>query len=200
MAKQAVDLEPDASSQHLHNGRDNPLPPANLHGTDVNHRPLPTDGEAQNATAIQCQTGSGYKTIHLGTRDMVFITIGSIVEDTAYGDGDTVPELTANKEGPAVGASWQLWENPAHKSTAFGRPGTFSRNVPASTWESATLTCKASPLMGKLKELSVNDPSSGNTVTGGVITFTDSAWLMSFTVNRQPHFPEQPKDVVVTWV
>jgi oleate hydratase len=73
-------------------------------------------------------------------------------------------------------------------------------NVPASTWESATLTCKASPLIEKIKELSVNDPSSGNTVTGGVITFTDSAWLMSFTVNRQPHFPDQSKDLVVIWV
>jgi oleate hydratase len=52
----------------------------------------------------------------------------------------------------------------------------------------------------KLKELSVNDPYSGRTVTGGVITFTDSNWVLSFTVNRQPHFPDQPKDVVVLWV
>jgi oleate hydratase len=161
---------------------------------------LDVSGEAQTATAIRCHTGGGDHTIRLGARDMVFITTGSIVEDTAYGDGDTVPELTVNKEDPAVGASWQLWENLARKSTAFGRPGKFSGNVPASTWESATLTCKASPLMEKLKELSVNDPSSGNTVTGGVITFTDSAWLMSFTVNRQPHFPDQSKDLVVIWV
>jgi oleate hydratase len=48
--------------------------------------------------------------------------------------------------------------------------------------------------------LSVNDPYSGKTVTGGVITFTDSSWLMSFTVNRQPHFPDQPSNVIVIWV
>ena len=53
-------------------------------------------------------------------------------------------------------------------------------------WESATLTCKPSPLIDKLKELAVNDPYSGKTVTGGVITFTDSNWVMSFTCNRQP--------------
>jgi MFS family permease len=54
--------------------------------------------------------------------------------------------------------------------------------------------------MDKLKELSVNDPYSGFTASGGVITFTDSAWLMSFTCNRQPHFPDQPDDVIVFWV
>jgi len=168
--------------------------------TIVTDLELDVSGETQTATAIMCHTDGGDTTIELGARDMVFVTTGSIVEDTAYGDGDTVPELKVNKQDLAVGSSWQLWENLARKSTVFGRPRKFSGNVPATTWESATLTCKASPLMEKLKELSVNDPSSGKTVTGGVITITDSAWLMSFTVNRQPHFPDQPDDVVVLWV
>jgi oleate hydratase len=47
--------------------------------------------------------------------------------------------------------------------------------------------------------LSVNDPYSGKTVTGGIITFTDSKWLLSVTCNRQPHFPDQPEDVLVLW-
>ncbi|MEJ5055506.1 oleate hydratase [Sphingobacterium sp. MYb382] len=33
-----------------------------------------------------------------------------------------------------------------------------------------------------------------------MITITDSNWLMSFTCNRQPHFPEQPDDILVLWV
>ena len=52
----------------------------------------------------------------------------------------------------------------------------------------------------ELKEYSVNDPYSGQTVTGGIITITDSNWLMSFTCNRQPHFPTQPDDILVLWV
>lgn len=56
------------------------------------------------------------------------------------------------------------------------------------------------PSSTKLKELSVNDPYSGKTVTGGIVTFTDSNWVLSFTSNRQPHFPTQPKDVLVIWV
>lgn len=48
--------------------------------------------------------------------------------------------------------------------------------------------------------MAVHDPYSGKVATGGIITFTDSSWLLSFTCNRQPHFPSQPKDVVVIWL
>jgi oleate hydratase len=35
--------------------------------------------------------------------------------------------------------------------------------------------------------------------TGGLGTLTDSAWMMSFVVARQPHFPNQPEDVKIFW-
>ncbi len=31
------------------------------------------------------------------------------------------------------------------------------------------------------------------------MTIKDSNWLMSIVIARQPHFPEQPKDVKVFW-
>lgn len=167
--------------------------------TIVSDLEMDISGEAKTATAIRCHTGAGDKTIDLGARDLVFVTIGSIVEDTAYGDNDTVPQLHVNQPDPGVGSSWRLWKNLARKSSAFGRPEKFCGNVPRSTWESATLTCKPSPLVDKLKQLSVNDPYSGKTATGGIVTFTDSAWLMSFTINRQPHFPDQPDDIIIPW-
>jgi oleate hydratase len=151
-------------------------------------------------TAIQCRHNNKEQTISIGARDLVFVTTGSIVEDTAYGDGDTVPQLTLAEHSLAAGSGWQLWKNLALKSPVFGRPEKFCGNVPASMWESATLTCTHSALTDKIKALSVNDPYSGKTVSGGIITFTDSSWIMSFTVNRQPHFPDQPADVLVVWV
>jgi oleate hydratase len=168
--------------------------------TVVSDVEMDSDGETRTTTAIQCHTSSGEKTITVGAKDLVFVTIGSIVEDTAFGDNDTAPKLRVNQPDLGVGASWRLWKNLAGKSPAFGRPDKFCGDVPRSTWESATLTCKPSPLMDKLKELSVNDPYSGKTVTGGIITIADSAWLMSFTINRQPHFLDQPDDVIVPWV
>jgi oleate hydratase len=156
--------------------------------------------EVMTTTAIKCHTPDGDHDISVKPNDLVFVTNGSIVEDTAYGDADTVPELKLGEQAINGSSGWALWKNLAKKSAKFGRPEKFCGNAPASMWESVTLTCKPSPLIDKLKELSVNEPSSGKTVTGGIITFADSNWLMSFTVNRQPHFPDQPDDVIVIWV
>ena len=35
--------------------------------------------------------------------------------------------------------------------------------------------------------------------TGGLVTMTDSNWLMSIVIARQPHFPNQPDDIKVFW-
>jgi oleate hydratase len=167
--------------------------------TRVTDLEITTQSDTMTTKSIKYLTKNNEKKIDINARDLVFVTTGSIVEDTAYADGDTVPELKVDDQG-STSSGWELWKNLAKKSPLFGRPEKFYGNVAASTWESVTLTCKPSPLMDKLKELSVNDPYSGKTVTGGIITFTDSNWLMSFTVNRQPHFPDQPKDVIVIWV
>ena len=37
-------------------------------------------------------------------------------------------------------------------------------------------------------------------VTGGIVSVKDSNWLMSWTINRQPHFKEQPDGQLVVWV
>lgn len=135
--------------------------------------------------------------------DFVIVTTGSMTEDTRYGDSNTAPNLGFERSSNnAIGQSqgWQIWNNLAKKSPIFGNPTKFNSHVDKSSWMSATLTCKPSALVDKLKTLSVNDPYSGKTVTGGIITITDSNWLMSFTCNRQPHFPNQPSDTLVVWV
>ena len=170
------------------------------YGITVSDLDIEASGGTLTTTAIKCRRDDKEETLHIGASDLVFVTTGSIVEDTAYGDGDTVPQLAMGAHSPVAGSGWQLWKNLAQKSPVFGRPEKFCSNVPASMWESATLTCKQSPLTDKIKALSVNDPYSGKTASGGIITFTDSSWLMSFTVNRQPHFPDQPDDVMVVWV
>ena len=56
MADRSVDITPDASARHLHNGLDTPLPPADLHGSYVNNRPLPTENVSERHAFI---VGSG---------------------------------------------------------------------------------------------------------------------------------------------
>lgn len=157
------------------------------------------DGK-RTVIAIRCKVSGKETTIKVGPQDLVFALTGTMTEGTAYGDLDTVPVLERGRTEPGEDSDWTLWRNLAKKSPVFGKPEKFYGDIDRSIWESATLTCRPSALVEKLKELSVNDPYSGRTVTGGVITFTDSNWVLSFTANRQPHFPDQPKDVLVLWV
>jgi oleate hydratase len=138
--------------------------------------------------------------IPIGKDDYVIVTTGSMTEDTFYGTNKTAPIIKMDNDSSGQSAGWKLWKNLAAKSEIFGRPEKFCGDIEKSSWESATLTCKPSAFTEKLKEYTINDPYSGKTATGGIITITDSDWLMSFTCNRQPHFPNQPDDVLVLWV
>ena len=126
--------------------------------------------------------------------DLVFVTNGSMTEGSTLGSMDKAPVLDRSK-----GAVWSLWENIAKKSPDFGNPEVFYGNVDKTKWESFTMTFKDSKMVDVLKELTGNDPYSGTGTTGSVVTFKDSNWLMSFTCSRQPHFRNQPDNVIVLW-
>jgi oleate hydratase len=157
------------------------------------------DEGSRTVTAIRCKVAGREESITVGSDDVVFALTGSMTEGTAYGDMDTVPVLARGNGEPGEGSDWTLWQNLAKKSPVFGKPEKFCGDVAARCGSRPRLPASL-PLIDKLKELAVNDPYSGKTVTGGIITFTDSNWVMSFTCNRQPHFPDQPDDVLVLWV
>ncbi len=158
-----------------------------------------TDG-ARTVTALHAVVDGTPQEIAVSPRDLVFALPGSITEGTSYGDMDTAPPRIRFEGEPGPESDWTLWRNLAAKSPVFGKPEKFYSQPDRSMWESATLTCKPSALTERLADLSVNDPYSGRTATGGIITFTDSSWVLSVTINRQPHFPDQPKDTLVVWV
>ncbi|HAU79204.1 MAG TPA: oleate hydratase, partial [Stenotrophomonas sp.] len=169
-------------------------------GTRVYDLDMRVAGDTRTVTGLRCRVAGNDTLLPVAEGDLVFALTGSMTEGTAYGDMDTVPVLKRPRETPGQDSDWALWRNLAAQSPIFGKPEKFHGDINRSMWESATLTCRPSPLVDKIRELSVNDPYSGRTVTGGVITFTDSTWVLSFTVNRQPHFVDQPKDVLVVWV
>ncbi len=165
------------------------------HDLDINFT-----GDKKTVTAIKTVIDGKEQQIAVAPQDLVFALNGSMTEQTAYGDMDSVPVLTCENDDPGKNSGWDLWKNLAVKSPVFGKPDKFCGNVEKSIWESATLTCKPSPLIDKLQTLAVNDLYSGRAATGGIITVTDSNWLLSVTCNRQPHYPEQPDDLLVIWV
>ncbi|MEA3332756.1 MAG: oleate hydratase, partial [Pseudomonadota bacterium] len=126
--------------------------------------------------------------IILGKHDYLFITNGSITESTANGSWTKAPVL---KDKSTSGA-WMLWEKIAKTDKAFGNPGVFSNNIDLQKWYSFTATLKSSTFHDYMESFSGNVDG-----TGGLVTMTDSNWLMSIVIARQPHFPNQPKDVKI---
>jgi oleate hydratase len=128
--------------------------------------------------------------IVLGENDYVFITNGSITESTDNGTWDTPAKL----KGIAESGSWKLWKKIARKDKAFGNPGVFCDNIDLQKWYSFTATMKDTTFLDYMENFSGNVDG-----TGGLVTLTDSNWLMSIVIARQPHFPNQPDDVKIFW-
>lgn len=133
--------------------------------------------------------------IDLAEDDLVFITNGSMTDGSEYGDDDTPAPF--NKE--ATG-SWELWRNIAEQCDEFGNPDKFCAQPEKSNWESCTVTCHDERVPEYIEKITERSPYNGGTVTGGIVTARDSSWLMSWTVNRQPQYCDQPDEDVVVWL
>ena len=137
------------------------------------------------------------KTIELSENDLVFITPGSCVAHSTFGDQDTpaafAPEL-------CDGDGWDLWKRIAAQSPDFGHPEKFCSTPELSNWESATITTLDERILPYIEKICKRDPLSGGVVTGGIVSVEDSNWLLSWTINRQPQFKEQKPGTVCVWV
>jgi oleate hydratase len=147
------------------------------------------------ARKIVYEHGGREGAIELTQNDLVFITNGSCTENSTLGDHDHAPQFN-----DSIGGCWRLWRNIAQQDPAFGNPDKFCTHTKATNWESATITTLDGRIPPYIEKICKRDPFSGKVVTGGIITVKDSKWLMSYTVNRQPHFKEQPQDRLVLWV
>ena len=65
---------------------------------------------------------------------------------------------------------------------------------------SATITTLDDKIPQYIRKICKRDPFSGHTVTGGIVTVKDSSWLLSWTLNRQQQFKDQPKNQLCVWV
>jgi oleate hydratase len=149
----------------------------------------------KQATRIHWRSQGVEGGVDLSVDDLLFMTIGSLTENSDNGDHHTAAKLDV---GPAP--AWDLWRRIAAKDGSFGHPDVFCAHIPETKWESATVTTLDERIPKYIGKIAKRDPFSGKVVTGGIVTAKDSAWLMSWTVNRQPHFKQQPKDQIVVWV
>jgi oleate hydratase len=135
--------------------------------------------------------------LDLSENDLVFVTNGSLVENSRWGDHHTAPAFD-----PVVhdGGSWHLWRNIAVQDPSFGNPDKFCTFPEQSQWESASVTTLDERIPAYIEKICKRPTRSGKVVTGGIVSVRDSAWLLSWTVNRQPHFKKQPDHQTVVWL
>ena len=153
------------------------------------------DKKAAKSIAV-IRDGQGEK-IDLTENDLVFITNGGCVENSSYGSQDKAAVFNCEIR---EGGGWDMWRQIAKQDPSFGHPDKFCYDPEQTNWMSATVTTLDDKIPPYIQKICKRDPFSGKIVTGGIVTVRDSNWLMSWTINRQPQFHNQPKDQLVVWV
>lgn len=149
-----------------------------------------SEGAQQRVEAIQCIQGGVANKIKVPAGGLVFATLGSMTALTRIGTMTApIQKLFRASEG-----AWALWETLAREHPEFGKPAVFNGNTALSRWQSFTLTLRT-PLFPDL----VTRFTGNATGTGGLVTFKDSAWLLSAVMLHRPHFSNQPDHVNVCW-
>lgn len=146
--------------------------------------------EAGGGLAVERIVTEGGEKIALGPADIAIVTLGSMTDASSLGGMDRAPEAAARPAGPA----WRLWRTLAEGRPQFGRPEVFAGDVARSCWLSFTATLRDPTLVRIIRDRTGNAPGEG-----GLITFAESGWLLSFALQHQPHFPDQPPEVNVLW-
>lgn len=167
-----------------------------VYNAQVTNVVVDVQADKKTATELVVTIDGTEQAIPLTADDLVFVTNGSITESSTYGSHHQAAPLS--KE---LGGSWRLWQNLAAQSDEFGHPEVFCENLPDRSWFiSATATIKVPEIEPYIERLTNRSLHDHKVNTGGIITITDSNWMMSFTIHRQPHFKTQKENETVVWI
>lgn len=151
----------------------------------------------KQATRIEIEAEGETRFVDLTEDDLVFVTNGGCVENSAMGSQNTPapynPEIKP-------GGGWDMWRRIAAQSPDFGNPDKFCYDSELCNWMSATVETLDQRIIPYITNICKRDPFTGKVVTGGIVSVKDSSWLLSWTINRQPQFRSQPKDHCLVWV
>ncbi|PKV90081.1 oleate hydratase [Streptomyces sp. TLI_146] len=145
--------------------------------------------ENTTVDTIHITQGGHKEKIAVSPEDLVLVTNGSMTDASSLGTHTSPPPPTPHRSD-----AWLLWHRLVRGREDFGNPGAFDKHVEESRWESFTVTAKDPVFLDALAEL-----SGRQTGRGGLMTFTDSNWLLTIVANRQPVYRDQPEGVSVWW-
>jgi oleate hydratase len=152
---------------------------------DVDFLPSLDELTAQGLTV---ERAGAREKVTVAPSDLVFVTNGSQLADFSVGSMASPP--------PAIntGRSWALWETLSRGRREFGNPAVFFGHPEDSRWVTFTVTARDDTFFNRLKQFTGND-----TGRGGLISFTESNWLLTIVTFHQPEFVGQPQDVQLWW-
>ena len=172
------------------------------YGIDVKNVIIDTTLDKKIAKQIVYVKDGKEQTIDLIEEDLVFITNGCCTDSSCYGGQNTAPDLSHLKDG--YGESWDMWKAIAAqaKHGEFGNPDVFCNNIEETNWMSATVATSNEEIIQHIINICKRDPRNGKVTTGGIVTVKDSTdnWYLSWTINRQPQFKSQDKNMVLVWL
>lgn len=151
----------------------------------------------KRAVSLSVMDKEGERSIALSDDDLLFITPGGCVENSTLGSQHERAEYSPELK---KGGGWDLWKRIASQSDDFGHPEKFCSDPLKTTWMSATVTLFDERVVPYIEKIAKRNPYSGKVVTGGIVTARDSAWLLSWTFNRQPQFRAQKENELVGWI
>ncbi len=153
--------------------------------------------DRKQATRIELEVEDEARFVDLTENDLVFITNGGCVENSAIGSQNTPapynPEIKP-------GGGWDMWRRIAAQSPDFGNPDKFCYDSELCNWMSATVETLDQRIIPYITNICKRNPFTGKVVTGGIVSVKDSSWLLSWTINRQPQFRTQTKDHCLIWI
>lgn len=127
--------------------------------------------------------------VPIAEADRVYLTLGSMTDGSVLGSNDRAPALD-DREGGA----WSLWRRLAAQHEGFGRPEAFCDDTGKTAWHSFTVTMDGPDFLEFMEDVSGNRAGAG-----GLVTFAESGWILSFVIAHQPHFRGQKHGTYTFW-
>jgi oleate hydratase len=147
-----------------------------------------TDKDITVRSITMIQDGKEKK-VEVRRDDIVIVTLGSMISNSTLGTNDSPPPATS----PTLSGSWALWQTLSKKrKDVFRDPSVFTSHVDESMFVSYTVTQNDLLFFNLMEELSEQVPGRN-----GITTLPHSPWCLTFILNTQPYYQDQPKDVVV---
>ncbi|GLB05711.1 hypothetical protein AtubIFM57258_001000 [Aspergillus tubingensis] len=166
-----------------------------FHTTVTDIITTPSSSDPHRVSAIKAiHEDEPEQTINLGPRDIVLVSLGSVMSGSTTGTNTSPPSLELMEIEKDLDENWLLWLELSTKNPIFGNAYNFCTRMGESRLESFTVTFSSPEFFDRFTALTGDKVGSGT-----FVTLKDTPWLLSINLPQQPLFPDQPAHVQVLW-